>query len=67
MQQTLHQKPTTILPNTIRLSMRFSVHHYTSAGDTIQDTNELRRFADGVALSNEVIERFERAAVIQPR
>jgi len=25
--------------------MRFSVHHYTSAGDTIQDTNELRRFA----------------------
>jgi hypothetical protein len=45
MQQTLHQKPTTILPNTIRLSMRFSVHHYTSAGDTIQDTNELRRFA----------------------
>jgi hypothetical protein len=46
MQQTLHQKPTTISPNTfIRLSMRFSVHHYTSAGDTIQDTNELRRFA----------------------
>src|SRR6266699_6487612 len=30
-QQTLHQKPTTILPNTIRLSMRFSVHSYTRA------------------------------------
>jgi cold shock protein len=34
----LHQKPTTILPNTIRLSMRFSAHRYTSAGDTIQES-----------------------------
>jgi hypothetical protein len=35
----LHQK------NTIRLSMRFSAYRYSSAGDTIQDTDELRRLA----------------------
>src|SRR6516165_7807605 len=30
-QQTLHQKPTTILPNTSRLTILFSMHLYTTA------------------------------------